>query len=200
MKNRKHDSRVIDAVNARAKTYRVLCHLMRVEGPSLATRIVAASVQKCHDEAVLKETAIGQACQFIVKGQVFVVLKLILEQEKNHPDGHHILGQIPDLALEMYPWIKRLKEGRDDEDRRPGEESGDCDEGAGGGAPVAEPEMEAASKIDREQHSIQGEICAISRPVLYQQQENRESAIQRDDGPAQKIAEQLNGKEGHNDG
>jgi hypothetical protein len=52
MKNRKHDSRVIDAVNARAKTYRVLCHLMRVDGPSLATRIVAASVQKCHDEAV----------------------------------------------------------------------------------------------------------------------------------------------------
>lgn len=47
-----YDPRLIQAVNARAKVYRVLCYLMHLYGPSLATKIVANAVQSCHEEAV----------------------------------------------------------------------------------------------------------------------------------------------------
>ena len=46
------DSKVIDAVNARAKTYRILSYLMHVYGPTPATKLVADSVQECHEEAI----------------------------------------------------------------------------------------------------------------------------------------------------
>lgn len=52
--------RVIQAVNARAMAYRVLCYLMHIYGPCLATRIVADAVQNCHEEAVRLNAQLDQ--------------------------------------------------------------------------------------------------------------------------------------------
>jgi hypothetical protein len=51
-----YDRGLIQAVNARAKVYRVLCYLMHFYGPCVATKIVANAVQSCHEEAVRLNT------------------------------------------------------------------------------------------------------------------------------------------------
>jgi hypothetical protein len=51
-----YDRRLIQAVNARAKVYRVLCYLMQFYGPCVATKIFANAVQSCHEEAVRLNT------------------------------------------------------------------------------------------------------------------------------------------------
>ena len=51
-----YDRRLVQAVNARAKVYRVLCYLMHLYGPTLATKVVANAVQTCHEEAVRLNT------------------------------------------------------------------------------------------------------------------------------------------------
>jgi len=53
-----HNRRLIQAVNARAKVYRVLCYLMHLYGPCLATKVVANAVQICHEEAIRLNTQV----------------------------------------------------------------------------------------------------------------------------------------------
>ncbi len=53
-----YNRRLIQAVNARAKAYRVLCYLMHLYGPCLATKVVANAVQTCHEAAIRLNTQV----------------------------------------------------------------------------------------------------------------------------------------------
>ena len=108
------------------------------------------------DQSILKEAAVGQAGQFVMQGQVFVVLELILKKKHDHAHCDDVLGQIPDFAFEMEVG-KVIGDARSgNEDASPGKEAGDGDEGSRGCAPVGVPEMDGAAKINGEEHRLEG--------------------------------------------
>jgi hypothetical protein len=97
------------------------------------------------------------------------VLKLILQQQENHANCHHIFGQIPDLSLNVNCRVKGRYTRGNDEDGGPRQETSNRNKGASARAAISEPEMQATDKIDGEENTIQREITAIPGPMLHEQ-------------------------------
>ena len=113
-----------------------LLEMIQIDQEQSGLRPCAPGALKCAGQAVLKETAVGQSGQFVMQSQVLVVLDLIFKKQQNHAHGNDILGQIPDLALEMEVGGKGEDKRPDNENACPGKEPRYGDEGACRGAPV----------------------------------------------------------------
>jgi len=137
----------------------------------------AAGTVQGAGEAVLEEAAVGEGGQVVVEGEVLVVLDLIFKDDEDHSEGNNIFGEVPDFALDGNVGPQECKGGANDEDESPGEESGDGDEGAGGGALVHGIEVEAASEVDGEQDGIFREEVAIAGAVVDEQEQDGQCKV-----------------------
>ena len=144
----------------------------------------AAGPLQCAAQSVFKEPAVGQSGQVVVQRQMPVVFDLVFEEEKDHSHRNNVLGQVPHLALNLDCRPMRRHKRRNYKHRSPRQKSGNCDESAGCHTPVGVPEMDGATKIHGEQHSIQSESIATPRLALKNQEKDRETGIESHKRPA----------------
>jgi hypothetical protein len=124
-----------------------------------------------------------------VQRQIFVVVHLLFQQQKDHAHGHDVLGQVPDLALHVYFGEIRGHERTHDEDRGPAGEARNRHKSAGRGPAEAIPEVQTASEVDGEDNGIECQIRPVGRPLLNHQQKHHECPVQDRQRPAQGMAE-----------
>ena len=124
-------------------------------------------------QSILKEPPVRQSSELVMQGEIFVVLNLVLEQDQNHAYGNHVLGQVPNLTLEMEAREERAKGRSDRKDVRPSQETQDGDESPRRSAPVGIPEMNAAAKVDGEENRVQSQVKAIAGAYSAPSEERR---------------------------
>ena len=78
-----------------------LLEVVQIDQQQSGLRTGSAGALDGAGQAVLEEPAIGQAGQLVVQREMPVVFDLFLQEQQNHAHSHQILGQVPNLALNM---------------------------------------------------------------------------------------------------
>ncbi len=165
--------------------------VVQIDHKQSCLRLGATCALQSLGQPVLKEPAVGQSGQIVMQRQMPGLFDLVFQQQQDHAHRHHILGQIPYFALDLNLGQICLHQRSDHKDRRPGQESGDGNKGAGRAAVVHKPEVEAAAEENRKQDGIDCQVCAVSRPILKDQKKRGKRSIEGHNRPAEAIVEFL---------
>ena len=128
-----------------------LLEVIQVDDKQSRLGFHAARALQRDGEAVEEKSSVGQAREFIVEREIFVVLDLIFKQKEDHADGDNILGKIPDLTLDLSVGHKDVAKRRQNENHGPTKETDDRDQRTCTDAlAIAVPDMDTATEVDSE--------------------------------------------------